>query len=254
MKAIEAKTPATHVRRRLLASGLVTFFAVAYLSVASWSALADPQGAQAQNTSTLYWLNATENDGFYNFDFKSQNASSNNVDWPMRFLFFNNAEIDKVKDALDGCHSPYIPAQTCNNGGGENAAFNDNLILQWDSDGGKKQTNTCSSSGAQHMRFYANPVDVYPYDRNYNTAWGYYIFAAVHKDYEGGSGGSCTTYYSAEGEEGWWVQRMLDYLPGWSQQSNSYYWYNYDGGHWDLYGGNYHWTQSNGYASYVSVP
>lgn len=76
----------------------------------------------------------------------------------------------------------------------------------------------------------------------------------MHKDYEGGSGGSCTTYYSAEGEEGWWVQRMLNALPSWTQQSNSYWWDNPDAGHWDLTDGKLHWTQSNGYASYVWVP
>jgi hypothetical protein len=261
MKRIKVPTPlrraiplAVIVRAAL--PGVIALLSLGYVVLAIVQAGSTPRSAHAQTTSVLGFLTAPwmQGDGFYNFDFRSYSASSTNVDWPMRFLFRYNAEIDNVKNAIDGCGGdPSISPTTCNSGSAQHHLFNDNGYNLWDDDGGKKQSNSCSS-GAQHMRLYANPDSVWPYDRNYNDTWGFYIFASVHKDFEGGSGGSCTTYYSAEGEEGWWVQRMLDGLPDWYQESNSYYWSNPDdSGHWDLVNGAWHWTQSNGWASYVWV-
>lgn len=234
---------------------MATFLALIYLAVAAWQATTGSSVAQAQTTSVLYFISAPEGDGFYNFDFRGYDETDNTeVDWPARFLFRQNAEIDKVKNALDGCGGdPTISPQVCNGGSAKHFIFWDAGYSLWDDDGGKKQSNSCTS-GSQHIRLYANPANVSPYDRNWNSVWGYYIFGTVHKDYEGGSGGSCTTFYSAEGEEGWWVQRILDNLGSWSQQSNSYNWFNGDAGHWDLEDGYWHWTQSNGWAGYVWVP
>jgi hypothetical protein len=241
----------------LLGQGAILMVCIVYAGFSAAKIFGQTTPAIAQDTSSLWWLDlsGSDSDGLYNFDFKSTTVSSTNVDWPMRFFFHENAEIDKVKNALDGCGGdPSIPTTTCSNGGEQSAYFDDNGYGQWDVDGGIKQANNCFS-GSNHMRLYANPSHISPYDRNYSLTWGYFIFACVHKDYEGGSGGSCTTYYSADAaEEGWWVQRMLDYLPGWAQESNSYYWYNAeDPGDWDFYDGHWHWTQSNAWASYVEV-
>jgi len=89
----------------------------------------------------------------------------------MRFLFRENADIDKVKNRIDGCGGdPSISPQACNSGSAKYHAFNDQGYLQWDEDGDKKEVNSCSV-GAHHMRLYANPWWVYPYDRNYNVTW-----------------------------------------------------------------------------------
>lgn len=235
-------------------AAVVAVAAGAYLVLGFAQLASSAQPAHANTTTTLTWITAPGSDGFWNFDFRNTSVNANDVDWPLRFLFRQNAEIDKVKDALGGCASPiYLPFVCVTSGSQNHLQFNDNGYLQWDEDGGIKQGNTCAAVGSQHMRIYANPANVFPYDRNMNGTWGYYVFASVHKDYEGGSGGFCTQYFSAEGEEGWWIQRMLDNLP-WTQQSNSYNWVNADAGHWDLVGGHWHWTQSNGLAGYVFVP
>ena len=41
-------------------------------------------------------------DEFYNWDFNSEDARRDNVDWPVTMLFYNNAEVDRVKDVFYG--------------------------------------------------------------------------------------------------------------------------------------------------------
>jgi len=238
---------------RTILPALLSMLAAAYLTGSLFVGLGNGPSAQAQTTTSLNWVYGPNGDGFWNFDFRSESAVYNNVDWPIRFLFRQNAEIDKVKNALKGCVSPIYFPSACSSGSENHLLFNDNGYDQWDGDGGIKEANSCSA-GAQHMRLYANPANVYPYDRNWNSTWGYYLMASVHKDYEGGSTYSCTTYYSAEGEEGWWIQRIQNNLTSWSLVSNGQNWINADAGHWDTVGGKLHWTQSNGYGSYVWVP
>ncbi|MFN0093802.1 MAG: hypothetical protein ACKVVT_03360 [Dehalococcoidia bacterium] len=246
-----AQHPPTPSLTRALVPCVLAVAAATYLARAFLSGGSPSRQAVAQNTTVLAWIGAPGQDGFYNFDFKSQSATSNNVDWPMRFLFRDNANINKIKNAIDGCGGdPTISPTTCSSGGAQYHRFQDYPnSAEWDGDGGKKQSNHCTN-GAQHMRLYARSST----DKNHNSEWGYYVFASVHKDWEGGSGGSCTQYFSAEGEEGWWVLRILNNLPAWTVHSNSYWWSNPDSGHWDTYQGHQHWTESNGWAAYVWVP
>ena len=208
-------------------------------------------GTQAQETDTLGWIDSFEGDGFYNFDFKSSSAVSTNVDWPLRFIFNDNAEIDKVKDKIDGCGGdPTISPEACSSGSIQGFYYDDGAQFPytgWDGDGGKKQANYCLY-GANHIRLYANDT----VDRNYNSIWGYYIFGTVHLDYEGGGTYNCTEYYSTETQETWWRNRFSSSL-GWDTASSKSF-YNYDAGHWDEYGGHDHYTASSGYGSFVEVP
>ncbi len=55
-------------------------------------------GATTQNLSAL----SHGEDGFYNYDFLSNTASSTNVDWPITMVFYNNAEVTKVKNIFFG--------------------------------------------------------------------------------------------------------------------------------------------------------
>ena len=129
--------------------------------------LAGTQAAGAASTSKLTILTIRE-DAFRNYDFLSQTVSSTNVDWPVNFLFWNNAEIDKVKDAMRFS----FPGSTMY------ARLNDGSGYVWDQDGGRK-TYLCPIIGdAHHFRVYADGDD-----RLYNLGWGYYILGTSHIDH-----------------------------------------------------------------------
>lgn len=111
-------------------------------------------------------------DQFLNWDFHNQGES---VDWPINLLFWNNAEIDKVKRQYQfqdgwsgsGCgHTMW-------------SALTDGYSWTWDGDDGIKRPclPACMTS-ATHLRLYAPPAT----DRFYNPSWGYYVIASSHKD------------------------------------------------------------------------
>src|SRR5215216_6210370 len=74
--------------------------AVAILALAA--ALALPTGAQAATTSKLGPLSMGYGQTIWNYDFTESPGSWNHVDWAVSVLFYNNAEIDKVKSAFGG--------------------------------------------------------------------------------------------------------------------------------------------------------
>jgi hypothetical protein len=109
-------------------------------------------------------------DSFRNYDFNNPTtASPNNVDWPVTLLFFNNANVAKVK--WYGFSSPSEQFGRFDNGSG----------FVWDGDAGSKDV-LCSASSDHHYRVYG---------RLYNTDWGYYVFATSHMDYN-----ECNLFYS----------------------------------------------------------
>lgn len=59
-----------------------------------------PVPASAATTSRLYNIQFYGGDQFYNYDFNGTPYNSTNVDWKIDLIFYNNAEIDKVKSAL----------------------------------------------------------------------------------------------------------------------------------------------------------
>ena len=54
------------------------------------------------STPYLRTLGFGYGDSIYNYDFTSQTVSSSGVDWAVSLVFYNNAEIDKVKNIADG--------------------------------------------------------------------------------------------------------------------------------------------------------
>jgi hypothetical protein len=122
--------------------------------------------AQASTTSNLSWLSIAE-DHFYNYDFNSQLPLSNNVDWPITMLYWNNAEVDKVKNAVGYLFDGNPQYLVIDDSGGTGV---------WDQDSGTKNI-FCPSiqAEAKHMRVYADGDD-----RLYNIHWGYYVLASTH--------------------------------------------------------------------------
>jgi hypothetical protein len=133
--------------------------------------------------ASAYYVLAMKEDRFYNWDFHCGNAttciSRTNVDWPLTTLFYNNAEINLVKDNyLAGV---YRYGNTC--ASAQYTSMNDGQGANWDTDGGRK-TICCPGSydTAFHFRIYSAGTQYGNHDRMYNTKWGFWIVASTHTD------------------------------------------------------------------------
>jgi hypothetical protein len=217
------------------------------LLVAGAAALGVSQRADAVTANeSAYTIMYIREDGFRNWDFHCNGTgciTRTNVDWPMVLLFYNNAEINKVKDNI--LEPRYDQGSTC--ASAQYARLNDGAGFNWDGDSGKK-TTCCPGAGwpfpstADHIRFYAAGRAVH--DRMYNTSWGYWIIASAHQDH---NEPQCTTAASwfgyTETAEGnlynYWTGNLG--RPGWRNQQ---FWYNAQNNDQ----GN-HYVRSNGYAS-----
>lgn len=189
--------------------------------------------ASAATTSNLTILGLYGGDQISNYDFNSTSYSSRNVDWPVTFMFTDNAEVDKVKDALDYLGYPYA-------GGVKYARQKDGASLAWDSDRGlKNATGNCATT--YHMRLYADPND----DRGYNLLDGYYVFGTTHRDINENCDGELFGY-SEYAED-----KFVDELETkYAVSEDCCGFYNLEAYRAE---GNHIW-QNNGYASYVEVP
>jgi hypothetical protein len=192
------------------------------------------QAAGAGSTSKLTILYVRE-DAFRNYDFLSQTVSSTNVDWPVNFLFWNNAEIDKVKSKLGGYY-PY-------SGSKMNGRLNDGSGFVWDQDGGRKSILCPIIGDAYHYRIYADSDD-----RMYNISWGYWVFGTSHIDHnECGFGKWFGKSEQAENHIASHARNVFgssNVAEDWSS------FYNYEPYREQ---GNHIW-QNNGYATAVRVP
>ncbi len=211
--------------RRQLAAAVVAVAAVACGVFAS--------SARAWYTSNLTILSVYE-DSFRNYDFESTTVSAYNVDWPVNFVFFNNAEVDKVK---------YGTGWTAW-GSTMYGRLNDGYGWVWDGDRGGKGSWDCYGSSVNHFRTYADADD-----RLYNAAWGYWTFATTHRDYNECGGGD---KYSGNSEyaESLLANRARE-VWGWFNVWEDIHWYhNYEP---SRFVGS-HWWWNNGYTSYAEVP
>lgn len=188
--------------------------------------------ATAINLVKLY----IREDSFYNYDFNEGGQDWNNVDWTMNMLFWNNAEVNKIKDIL----YPEFP----NWGGAKYQALDDGAGEWGDSDSGVKSRPACPFYGASayHMRIYADQST----DRMYNVDWGYYVIGSTHEDYQ-----ECTH----DPQHGWteWVETYFaDYLRylGYAVAEDWGWWYNREPPFWE---GNHYWD-NNGYTTATNIP
>jgi len=127
----------------------------------------------AATTSKLCIIYVQE-DEFYNYDFLSKTlpVSGSNVDWPMAMLFYNNANVQKVKSMYFGNTPGTIMYARLDDGQG----------WLWASDTGTKCLTWWSTYLNQyvylHMRVYAPLVTGYMN----NAGYGKYVLGTTHYD------------------------------------------------------------------------
>ena len=124
----------------------------------------------AWTTSNLAVLGIAE-DRFYNYDFESDTAAGNNVDFPVTMVFWGNAEVDKVKSIFFGTGA--IAEK-------KYEKVDDGYGWVWDIDRGTKgivYSEYLNGVVYLYMRVYADSDD-----RLYNSYWGYYVIATTHYD------------------------------------------------------------------------
>lgn len=213
---------------------------LAAISCLSLIAVVEPTPAAAGPSNlTIVGL---DNDEFWNYDFFGQSAEAGNVDWAIDLVFYNNANINKVKDALN----PWYP----NIGGPKFEYMRDgpNGTWKWDQDGGRKLTGCPPTGWFEHYRVYADPGD----DSMYNVYYGYYILGSTHFDYNDGCSGQQAGY--SETGETWIAYRSGQ---AWGTDRVFYScctFYNAEAFRTEMTDGIPHIWENNGNATYVSVP
>jgi len=238
------------MRRHRLDRRLLTALAVAAAAaVALTPAIKSAAGA---STNHQIFSFSVREDRFDAFDFLTESANRNNVDWAVDVIFGHDANINKVKSAMNhGCglsvcsHVGY----TVGYGYGlfeskMHALFDNGNGWEWDRDGGMK-TFPCGFPDVFHYRIYAP----YPADRFYNQNWGYYVVGTTHVDHK-----ECT----GEGPDKWsgrseYAEGFLDYEAQYFFGNNhvAYDQVNIGNGENRQEAG--HWWENDGRASYISV-
>jgi len=158
---------------------------ISFIAVIAIAALLVPMSASGGSTSNLTLLYIQE-DSFRNYDFDSQYVLSTNVDWPVTLVFWNNANINKVKNSLDSAGFQW-------GGDSENGRLNDGYGYVWDTDGGRKNVLCPFLSTDSHYRIYAPS-----YDYLYNVSWGFYVIGTTHRDHN--ECGPLDTWYGKSDE------------------------------------------------------
>lgn len=212
---------------------------------AGLSPLAGERSARAWTASNLQQVSAGSEDWWYNYDFSSRSVYAANVDWPIRWLFAGYAEVDYVKDRIDGCGGDPSMTPCLGTSGSRKAFFGvDSGYSYWDQDGGRKAGSSCSAD--YHIRLYARSDA----DQNYSPVLGFYVLASAHLDVEWLGGSWCDNrYYSTEATQAWFDARARA-VPGWTVASNVSNWLNYEPTRW---ADSAHFVESDGYATYVTV-
>lgn len=127
-----------------------------------------PNLVMAGHSASSLTLLTIREDTFWNYDFVNPGVvASDNVDWPVTMLFWNNADTIYVK-------ANYWPI----GGAFMYLLLNDGQGDYWSSDRGTK-SNLCLDVGdVYHMRVYANQDF-----RSYNLDWSFYILGTTHIDH-----------------------------------------------------------------------
>lgn len=214
-----------------LQSFLLAFIAVCSIWAVYAASTPPAEAADASNKTIIYF----GGDRMYNYDFLSRNqyyGQSRNVDWAVTMIWYNNAEVDKVKNW-------YWDTWSC--GGSKYGRFYDYGGYEWDSDAGAK--SRCTLLGdVYHMRVYGDEDD-----RMYSTQYGYWVYATTHVDHNENLWGEW--FGASERSETYWREWARDvrgwtvYSPGWDMNNNEPY----------RAQGNHRW-ENDRYATTVAVP
>lgn len=177
------------------------------------------------DVNVRWLLPYSQDDGFYNYDFKTINPSPFWVDMPIGMVWGCEGNDDDVNDYFETGLGPGYP-----DSGGTmfNYVWEQDFGPSpvWNADGGR-QTN-CYFQGSngykRHSRLYA-PWD----DYFYNTFWGYYIIASQHYDinHDGCGSGSERFGYSETVENIIVSEASADYRvtdPWWNMDNYGYFW------------------------------
>ncbi|GAA0952432.1 hypothetical protein GCM10009554_55420 [Kribbella koreensis] len=205
----------------------------ALLLVSSVSGPMIARAAEAGNAQGL----RMGTDLFWNYDFTTKvGAGWDKVDWNVTLLFYNNAEVDKVKNSSAMRFSyPF-------SGGSMYAFMNDGAGGYYDSDRGPKTDTPSCFGDTRHFRIYADADD-----RMYTTGLGYWVFATTHKDFNE----LCADYYGdTNGTEADVANRFAS--KGYTVLRNYSYFYNYEPYHLDPRNKKHRW-QCDGYATYIRM-
>jgi len=142
----------------------------ALLSAGPMAGIAQAHCVPASTNNTI----TRDNDRFKNFDYTSTGDGDCNVDWPMDFLFYDNAAKGKVTNSMGqiGYNSE---------GGAMHGKLDDSVGWDWNADKGRKKVENPGDycfGDVEHFRLYA----VYTDNRMYNVDWGYYVPGTSHID------------------------------------------------------------------------
>lgn len=196
--------------------------------------LATTLAAHAETASQISVVFVQE-DRFDTVDYKSRNNVNGNVDWPVTLMFYNNAEVNRVKniffgDAPGDLHSAFLSDVSHTTPG-------------WDDDRGTKSSLDCfSTTEFLHMRVYADSDD-----RMYNVDWGYYVIGTTHYDVR-----ECSF---TDRQFGWSEVAQQDFEQRAQSQNYTVFleWSDFGNAEPDRWEGSHFW-QSSGRASAVYVP
>ena len=245
-----------NINKRIAALSFMVIAALGYLGLSGINLFLNPAPAKANTapSSAYERISMGHSDYIWNWDYKDDELDRTQVDWGMRFVFEDNADVNYVKDRLDGrYHDPSISPNLNNVLAGWKYAHIDDgpehVGSYWDSDKGLKNSPGCNWNFG-HMRFYANS------DTNYNPTLGYYVVASLHRDHEALY---CDNQFtSLESDEDVWVDRIEDNLGpdtdyNWVVSDYGTYWRNRVMPEDDIGGGN-HAYESDGWGVNVEVP
>jgi len=182
-----------------------------------------------------------DSDAFDNYDLLSASVAWNNVDWPINLMFYNNANINKIKNTLNPLFNVGPPWASPMYGRIKNTG-----TWFYDQDSGRKTAVAiCGLIG--HYRIYADSANS---DRNWSPSLGYYVIGSSHYDYnEEGCGSTGQWFGNSESAEDW-VANASSAYGGWSIYRDYWPLNNYESSRWE---GN-HWWVSDGRATLVGIP
>jgi hypothetical protein len=217
--------------------GKVRFFGIAIIVavvlVAGGGQTAGAWNPYPGNFRLLY----ADEDRFRNYDLVTdQGVDPSFSDWPLTFLFYNNASIEKVKDTLYNL-GYFYPGSTKY---GRMSDWYDDYFFVGD-DG--RKWGTCQGQ-FHHARVYGHPY----WRNNYNAGWGFYVVGSSHGDYA-----ECYyfAYFGMSEDVSHAIANDLATVWGEGRVDRDWaYWYNLETYREE---GNHIW-QSNGNAHYVNVP
>jgi hypothetical protein len=191
-----------------------------------------PMNVLGSSTRNLTTLGFGYSDAIYNYDFENQAVDATHVDWAMSLLFYNNANVNKIKSILNSSYWIY--------GSSENAYLNDSGSWEWDSDGGRKTAAPSCTGSDAHYRVYAPSA----FDDFYNPSFGYYLLGTTHHDHHE----LCDAWYDdSEGTESDIARRMS--ARGYYTRYDYAWFYN---AQFETQGN--HTFNNDGYATYIEVP